>query len=176
VDAKFVRCYAGLFIGGGSYKNPLSVGFVSGARLCHERKMSATMNNFSLWKESGPRKCKMFCLTFYFYHLNLAWTGTLSVLWGPSPVLALGQAQAHADLKYTWCVVFLILFWNFSQCSGCVHTGKGPLQDYIIMFFILWILARMSSFWILWIVVTLRVHCVFWDIGQIFTISKFPWT
>jgi hypothetical protein len=37
-----------------------SVGFVSGARLCHEHKMRATTNNFSLRKKNGPRKPGMF--------------------------------------------------------------------------------------------------------------------
>jgi hypothetical protein len=33
-----------------------SVGFVSGARLCHEHKMSATTNNFFFVKKEWPKK------------------------------------------------------------------------------------------------------------------------
>jgi hypothetical protein len=53
-DAKFVRCYLELFLGGAATKIPekiKSVGFVSGARLCHEHKMSATTNNFFFAKK-----------------------------------------------------------------------------------------------------------------------------
>jgi hypothetical protein len=37
-----------------------SVGFVSGARLYHEHKMSATTNTFSSRKKNGPRKPEIF--------------------------------------------------------------------------------------------------------------------
>jgi hypothetical protein len=35
-----------------------SVGFVSGARLCHEHKMSATTNSFSFAKNEWPEKAR----------------------------------------------------------------------------------------------------------------------
>jgi hypothetical protein len=75
-----------------------SVGFVSGARLCHEYKMSATTSNFFFAKKNGPRKPEMFYITFDCYHLNPARTRTLSVL--PGPALGPGRAEdrARADL------------------------------------------------------------------------------
>jgi hypothetical protein len=51
-----------------------SVGFVSGVRLCHEHKMSATTNNFLFAKNNGPRKPEMFFVTFDCYHLDQART------------------------------------------------------------------------------------------------------
>jgi hypothetical protein len=47
--------------GGAAAKIPekiKSVGFVSGARLCHEHKMSATTNNFFLAKKEWPEKAR----------------------------------------------------------------------------------------------------------------------
>jgi hypothetical protein len=60
-DAKSVRCYLELFLGGGSYENlrvNTSVGFVSGARLCHEHKMGESKNNFLFAKKEWPEKAR----------------------------------------------------------------------------------------------------------------------
>jgi hypothetical protein len=49
----------------------MSVGFVSGVRLCHKLKMGATRNNFSSLREkNGPRKVEIFCITFGGYRLK----------------------------------------------------------------------------------------------------------
>jgi hypothetical protein len=60
-DVKFVRWYLELFMGGTSTRIPKkikSVGFVFGARLCHEHKMSATTNNFFIAKKEWPEKVR----------------------------------------------------------------------------------------------------------------------
>jgi hypothetical protein len=60
-NAKSVRFYLKLFLGEGSYENPReikSVGFVSGARLCHEREMSATTNNYFFVIKEWPEKAR----------------------------------------------------------------------------------------------------------------------
>jgi hypothetical protein len=79
--AKFVRCISNYFWEGAATKIPekiKSVGFVSGARLCHEHKMSETTNNFFF-----ARKPKMVYITFGCYHSNPARTRALSALPGP---------------------------------------------------------------------------------------------
>jgi hypothetical protein len=66
-DAKFVRCYLEQFWDGAAVKIPekiKSVGFVFGARLCHERKVSATTCNFSLRKRDDPSKPEMYYFAF----------------------------------------------------------------------------------------------------------------
>jgi hypothetical protein len=50
-DAKFVKRYLKLFLGGGSYKN-------SGARQCHLRKRSATTNNLFFVMKEWPEKAQ----------------------------------------------------------------------------------------------------------------------
>jgi hypothetical protein len=60
-DAKSVWCCLELFLGGTATKIPekiKSVGFVSGARLCHEHKMSATTNNVFLAKKDLTDKAR----------------------------------------------------------------------------------------------------------------------
>jgi hypothetical protein len=60
-DAKFVRCISNYFWEGAAIKiseKTKSVGFVSGARLCHEHKMSATTNNFLFAKTEWPEKAR----------------------------------------------------------------------------------------------------------------------
>jgi hypothetical protein len=79
-DAKFVRSYLELFLGGGSYENPRENqvgGICVRARLYHEYKMSATTA-----KQNGPRKPNMFYVTFDYSPLNQARTRTFSVLPG----------------------------------------------------------------------------------------------
>jgi hypothetical protein len=41
-----------------------SVGFVSGARLCHEREVSATANNFCFARKEWPKKAEdvLYCV------------------------------------------------------------------------------------------------------------------
>jgi hypothetical protein len=66
-----------------------SVRFVSGARLCHEHKMSATTNNFFFEKKIMARESWKY--SFYVLFLsfepgsNPARTRTLFVLPGPGP-------------------------------------------------------------------------------------------
>jgi hypothetical protein len=54
-----VKCYLELFLGGAATKIPQKiklVGFVFGARLCHEHKMSTTANNFFFAKKRMARE------------------------------------------------------------------------------------------------------------------------
>jgi hypothetical protein len=66
-----------------------SVGLLSGTRLCHERKMSATTDNFFFAKKNGPKKPEMFYITFDCYHLKQAEPGP-----DPNTIGATRPAQA----------------------------------------------------------------------------------
>jgi hypothetical protein len=60
-DTKFVRYYLELFLRGAAMKIPEKIKpvvLVSGARLCHEYKMSATTNNFFFAKNIWPEKAR----------------------------------------------------------------------------------------------------------------------
>jgi hypothetical protein len=61
-----------------------SVGFVSGARLCHEHKRAQLRIIFSLRKRMAGESTKC-SIAFECYNLNQARTRTLSVLSGPRP-------------------------------------------------------------------------------------------
>jgi hypothetical protein len=92
-DAKFVRCYLELFLGGGGAATKIpdeikSVGFVSAARLCHEHKMSASTYNFFFAKKELPEKAR-----------NVLYSVWLLIWTRPEHYLCYqAQAQAHADL------------------------------------------------------------------------------
>jgi hypothetical protein len=57
------KCYLELSLGWGCYENPRekkSVGFVSGARLCHKHNVTATKINFPLRKNDDPIKPEIY--------------------------------------------------------------------------------------------------------------------
>jgi hypothetical protein len=90
-DAKFVRCYPELFLGGGT-KIPEKikpVGFVSGALLYHEHKMSATTDNFFFAKKEWPKKAR-----------NVLFSRLIAIIWTrsePEHYLCY-QVRPRADL------------------------------------------------------------------------------
>jgi hypothetical protein len=60
-DATFVKCKVSLLWEGAATKIPekiKSVGIVSGARLCHGHRMTATRNNFFFAKKQWPEKAQ----------------------------------------------------------------------------------------------------------------------
>jgi hypothetical protein len=88
-DAKFIRRYLELFLGGGRYKN-LRENQVGG--ICFRSPtVSGAANNFSLRKKNAPRKPEIFYTTFDCYHLDQDRTRP-----GPEYYLCY-QAQARAD-------------------------------------------------------------------------------
>jgi hypothetical protein len=131
-DAKFVRCYLELFVGGGSYENARenkSVGFVSGARQCHAGVTSIR------WAQLR--------ITLFFCERRMARESPkcsiqrlIVIIWTrPEPEHCLCyQAQARlsgrADLYHTWREVEVLLrsancirgnlryYDNFTKCRG----------------------------------------------------------
>jgi hypothetical protein len=61
IGCQVFNVFLELFLGGGTTKireKIKSVRFVSGARQCHEHKMSATTNNFFFAKKEWPEKAR----------------------------------------------------------------------------------------------------------------------
>jgi hypothetical protein len=129
-------CYFDLFLGGAATKIPekiQSVIFVSGSRLYHEHKMSATTKSFSLQKKNGPRKPEIFYTMFDCYDLNRARTRTLAVLAAPGPCRPLqlyismfSINPAHVDVlwlkKYLTVAVTIVMFPYLE--SVIIVTGR----------------------------------------------------
>jgi hypothetical protein len=152
-DVKFVRCYLELFLGGAATKIPdkiKSVGFVSGARLCHEQSWAQLLITFSLRKKRmAPVKPEMFYITFDCYHLNPARTRTCRVTsitnvqacrtkhicWThtENPRTILFYSELHS---YVWCKRWRSLELHFSDMrtildifmSRCLHRAVPLVQ------------------------------------------------
>jgi hypothetical protein len=98
-DAKFVKCYLELFLGGAATKIPekiKSVGFVSGVRLCHEHKMSATTNNFLFAKQEWPEKAGDVLYIFWLLSFEPGPDPNIICATRPRPALGPGRAWARA--------------------------------------------------------------------------------